>query len=147
MWMSPRGAPAPSNESESPVTRGNDLIILRARYVLPMDQPPIEDGAVAIEGDTIVAVGKTADVRAAHTGEVRDLGEQVLAPGLINAHCHLDYTRLRNEVQWRGSFTEWLLQLVAAKQLHPEKEYLGGIQMGLDMLALSGTTTVINIEA
>ncbi len=122
-------------------------MILRARYVLPMDQPPIEDGAVAIEGDTIVAVGKTADVRAAHTGDVRDLGERVLAPGLINAHCHLDYTRLHDEVQWRGSFTEWLLQLVAAKQLHPEKEYLGGIQMGLDMLARSGTTTVVNIES
>ncbi|MGO9246096.1 MAG: amidohydrolase family protein [Verrucomicrobiia bacterium] len=122
-------------------------MILRARYVLPMDQPPIEDGAVAIDGDTIVAVGKTADVRAAHTGDVRDLGERVLAPGLINAHCHLDYTRLHDEVQWRGSFTEWLLQLVAAKQLHPEKEYLGGIQMGLDMLARSGTTTVVNIES
>ena len=122
-------------------------MILRARYVLPMDQPPIEDGAVAIEGDTIVAVGKTADVRAAHTGEVRDVGERALAPGLINAHCHLDYTRLHDEVQWRGSFTEWLLQLVAAKQLHPEKEYLGGIQMGLDMLARSGTTTVVNIES
>ncbi|HVM61527.1 MAG TPA: amidohydrolase family protein [Verrucomicrobiae bacterium] len=122
-------------------------MILRAKYVLPMDQPPIEDGAVAIEGDTIVAVGKTADVRAAHGGEIRDLGERALAPGLINAHCHLDYTRLRGEVEWRGSFTEWLVQLVAAKQLHPEKEYLGGIEMGLDMLMRSGTTTVINIES
>ncbi len=122
-------------------------MILRARYVVPMDQPPIEDGAVAIEGDTIVAVGKNAEVRAAHTGEVRDLGERALAPGLINGHCHLDYTRLHDEVQWRGSFTEWLLQLVAAKQLHPDKEYLGGIQMGLDMLARSGTTTVVNIES
>ncbi|MGH9594072.1 MAG: amidohydrolase family protein, partial [Bryobacteraceae bacterium] len=65
---------------------------LRAKCVLPMDQPPIEDGAVAIEGDTIVAVGKSAEIRAAHSGEVRDLGERVLAPGLINAHCHLDYT-------------------------------------------------------
>ena len=80
-------------------------------------------------------------------GDVRDLGERALAPGLINAHCHLDYTRLHDEVQWRGSFTEWLLQLVAAKQLHPDKEYLGGIQMGLDMLARSGTTTVVNIES
>jgi cytosine/adenosine deaminase-related metal-dependent hydrolase len=122
-------------------------MILRAKYVLPMNQPPIEDGAVAIEGDTIVAVGKTAEVRAAHAGEIRDLGERVLAPGLINAHCHLDYTRLRGEVEWRGSFTEWLVQLVAAKQLHPEKEYLGGIQMGLDMLMRTGTTTVVNIES
>jgi len=129
------------------VTKANDPMILRAKYVLPMNQPPIEDGAVAIEGDTIVAVGKTAEVRAAHAGEIRDLGERVLAPGLINAHCHLDYTRLRGEVEWRGSFTEWLVQLVAAKQLHPEKEYLGGIQMGLDMLMRTGTTTVVNIES
>ena len=122
-------------------------MILRAKCVLPMDQPPIEDGAVAIEGDTIVAVGKSAEIRAAHTGDVRDLGERVLAPGLINAHCHLDYTRLRGEVEYRGSFTEWILQLVAARQLHPDKEYVEGIQWGLDMLARSGTTTIVNIES
>jgi cytosine/adenosine deaminase-related metal-dependent hydrolase len=112
-----------------------------------MDQPPIEDGAVAINGDTIVAVGKSADIRAAHTGDVCDLGERVLAPGLINAHCHLDYTRLRGEVEWRGSFTEWLLQLVAAKQLHPDKEYVEAIQKGLELLARTGTTSVVNIES
>jgi cytosine/adenosine deaminase-related metal-dependent hydrolase len=112
-----------------------------------MDHPPIEDGAVAIEGDTILAVGKSAEICAAHSGEVRDLGERVLAPGLINAHCHLDYTRLRGEVEYRGSFTEWILQLVAAKQLHPDKEYIGGIQRGLDWLTRSGTTTVVNIES
>ncbi|HUJ70842.1 MAG TPA: amidohydrolase family protein [Verrucomicrobiae bacterium] len=122
-------------------------MILRAKCVLPMDQPPIEDGAVAIEGDTIVAVGKSAEIRAAHSGEVRDLGERVLAPGLINAHCHLDYTRLRGEVEYRGSFTEWILQLVAAKQLHPDKEYVGGIQRGIEWLTRSGTTTIVNIES
>jgi cytosine/adenosine deaminase-related metal-dependent hydrolase len=112
-----------------------------------MDQPLIEDGAVAIEGDTIVGVGKSAEIRAAHSGEERDLGERVLAPGLINAHCHLDYTRLRGEVECHGSFTEWILQLVAAKQLHPDKEYIEGIERGLEWLTLSGTTTVVNIES
>jgi aminodeoxyfutalosine deaminase len=122
-------------------------MIIRARYVLPMDQPPIDDGAVVVEGDKIVAVGKTSEIRAAHTGEVRDLGERVLAPGLINTHCHLDYTRLRGEVGWHGSFTAWILQLVAAKQLHSEKEFAGAIPRGIDMLAKSGTTTVVNIES
>src|ERR1017187_6130886 len=122
-------------------------MILRAKCVLPMDQPLIEDGAVAIEGDTIVAVGKAAEIRAAHGGEVRDLGERVLAPGLINAHCHLDYTRLRGEGEFRGSFIEWILRMVIAKQLHPEKEFIGGIQRGIDMLARSGTTTIVNIES
>src|SRR5882724_8743630 len=147
MWMRTPATPAPSNESECRATRVNDRMIFRARYVLPMDQPPIEDGAVVVEGDNIVAVGRTSEIRTAHVGEVRDLGERVLAPGLINAHCHLDYTHLRGEVEWRGSFTAWILQLVAAKQLHPEKEYVGAIQRGLDMLARSGTTTVVNIES
>src|SRR5882672_7581697 len=147
-WMGYPAAPPPLNEFEfRAITLDSVMTILRARYVLPMNQPPIEDGAVAIEGDTIVAVGKTAEIRAAHTGDVRDLGERVLAPGLINAHCHLDYTRLRSEVEWHGSFTAWILQLVAAKQLHPEKEFVGAIQRGLDMLARSGTTTVVNIES
>jgi len=48
-----------------------------------MDQPPIENGAVVVEGDNIVAVGNASEIRAAHTGDVRDLGERVLAPGLI----------------------------------------------------------------
>jgi len=139
--------PVALNEFELPVTKVNEPMILRAKCVLPMDQPPIEDGAVAIEGDTIVAVGKSAEIRAAHSGEVRDLGERVLAPGLINAHCHLDYTRLRGEVEYRGSFTEWILQLVAAKQLHPDKEYVGGIQRGIEWLTRSGTTTIVNIES
>src|SRR5580700_2801412 len=138
MWMRAPVTPAPWNESESLATKPSNPMILRARHVLPMNQPPIEDGAVAIEGDTIVAVGTHAEIRAAHTGDVRDLGERVLAPGLINAHCHLDYTRLRGEVEWRGSFTEWLLQLVAAKKLHPDKEFVGAIQKGLESLARSG---------
>jgi cytosine/adenosine deaminase-related metal-dependent hydrolase len=122
-------------------------MIIRARYVLPMDQPPIDDGAVVVEGDKIVAVGKTSEIRAAHPGEMLDLGERVLAPGLINAHCHLDYTRLRGEVGWHGSFTAWILQLVSAKKLHSEKDFVNGIDWGLDMLAKSGTTTVVNIES
>lgn len=122
-------------------------MILRARYVLPMDQPPIEDGAVVIEGDTVTAVGKTAEIRAAHAGELRDLGERVLAPGLINAHCHLELTRLRGEVEWRGSFIEWLLQLVAAKKLHSDKDYLSGFQIGLEQLTGSGTTTIVDVTS
>ena len=122
-------------------------MILRARYVLPMDEPPIEDGAVAIDGDSVTAVGKAAQIRAAHAGEVRDLGDRVLAPGLINAHCHLDLTRLRGEVEWRGSFIEWALQLVAAKSLHSEKDYLSAYTMGLEQLTRSGTTTVVDVTS
>lgn len=122
-------------------------MILRARIVLPMSQPPIADGAVVVEDDRIVAVGPTSEIQAAHTGDVRDLGDVVLLPGLINAHCHLDYTRMRGETDPRGSFIEWLLQLVALKGVHFDKDYLTGFEWGLDQLAKSGTTTVVNVES
>jgi aminodeoxyfutalosine deaminase len=121
-------------------------MILRAKLVVPVSQPPIDDGAVVVEGDSIVAVGPTNDVRAQHAGDVRDLGEVALSPGLINAHCHLDYTRMRGEVEWRGSFIEWILQLVALKKLRSEKEYAAAIELGADQLLKTGTTTVVNIE-
>jgi cytosine/adenosine deaminase-related metal-dependent hydrolase len=112
-----------------------------------MSQPPINDGAVVVDGDMIVAVGPVKDIRAQHAGDVRDLGEVALAPGLINAHCHLDYTDMVNEVEWRGSFIEWILQLTAVKKLHSEKQYLAGINSGIEQLLKSGTTTVVNIES
>ncbi|HSI15098.1 MAG TPA: hypothetical protein VK961_23800, partial [Chthoniobacter sp.] len=64
-------------------------MIIRARQVVTMDGPPIENGAVAIEGNRIVAVGTVPDLQWVSDGPVLDLGEQVLLPGLINAHCHL----------------------------------------------------------
>jgi imidazolonepropionase-like amidohydrolase len=59
-------------------------MILRAKFVLPMVHPPIEDGAVVVEGDTVLAVGPVKDIQTGYGGEVRDLGEVVLLPGLIN---------------------------------------------------------------
>jgi cytosine/adenosine deaminase-related metal-dependent hydrolase len=122
-------------------------MILRAKWVVPVSQPPIENGAVAVEGGEIVSVGPVAEVTAAHGGETRDLGEVALSPGLINAHCHLDYTGMVNQVPWRGVFLEWILHLVRLKQIFTEEQYLAGIQSGIDQLLATGTTTVVNIEA
>ena len=55
-------------------------MILRAKLVVPISQPPIEDGAVVVENEAIVAVGPAKDLRALHPGEVKDLGEVVVSP-------------------------------------------------------------------
>jgi cytosine/adenosine deaminase-related metal-dependent hydrolase len=123
------------------------MTILRAKYVVPMAQPPIEDGAVVVGGDSIIAVGPTREIRAAHAGDLKDLGEVVLSPGLINAHCHLDYSDLKDKVEWHGSFMEWLLKLVSLKKQRTEEQYRAAIVAGLDQLRRSGTTTVVNVES
>ena len=122
-------------------------IILRARHVLPIVAPAIRDGAVVVESGRIVAVGAFADIRAAHGGDVTDLGEQVLMPGLVNAHCHLDYTLLRNAISRQKSFTEWIRAINSHKRALHDEDYLGAIARGFAELRKWGTTTVANIES
>jgi cytosine/adenosine deaminase-related metal-dependent hydrolase len=122
-------------------------MILRARVVLPISAAPIEDGAVVVSGNTITAVGRFADIRAAHEGEVIDLGERVLLPGLVNAHCHLDYTMMRRSIQPQRSFTEWIRRINALKRSLGPDDYRAAIAKGFAELRLWGTTTVANIES
>lgn len=123
-------------------------MILRARYVLPMATPPIENGAVLVRDGKVTAVGPVGSITGSAVSEpVHDLGDVVLAPGLINAHCHLEYTCLRGEVEWRGSFVEWLAQMIAAKKLHSARDYAEATARGAEQLLDFGTTTVVNIVA
>ena len=77
---------------------GSQLVALRARVILPVSQPAIEDGAVFISRGRIAAVGRWRDLRAKAPAQVRDLGEAILLPGLVNAHCHLDYTDMAGAI-------------------------------------------------
>lgn len=122
-------------------------MILRAKTVLTLTGPPIDNGAVVVEGETIRAVGGWSDLAGEGAGPVRDLGEVVLLPGLINAHCHLEYTDLCGEAPWHGSFTQWLLQVVALKQIKTDADWLSGIARGSEQLRRWGTTTAVNIAA
>lgn len=122
-------------------------VILRARHVLPIVAPAIEDGAVVVDGTDIAAVGRFADISASHSGEVVDLGEQVLMPGLVNAHCHLDYTQLRHAISPTKSFTDWIRAINSHKRALHDEDYLSAIARGFSELRKWGTTTVANIES
>ena len=122
-------------------------MIVRARTVVTLDGPPIENGAVAIEDNRIVAVGTLPDLQWLSDGEVVDLGEQVLLPGLINAHCHLDYSMMRLAISAPKSFTAWVQRINALKRSLDSNDYLAAVQRGFRELRKWGTTSVGNIEA
>ena len=67
-----------------------DILIVNGIVVtLDGERRVIEDGAVAITGDRITAVGTTADVTAAHAAPtVIDARGKVVMPGLIDGHAH-----------------------------------------------------------
>ena len=90
-------------------------MILRAKNVLPVTAPPIEDGAVFIDGNKIRAVLPWKNLRPHVTGKLYDLGEVILLPGLVNAHCHLDYTDMAGELPAPKNFTDWIAAITAHK--------------------------------
>lgn len=124
------------------------MTVHRARIVLPLAAPPIEDGAVAVRGSRIEAVGSFADLRVNHpAAEVVDHGEVILLPGLINAHCHLDFTAMRGAILSNGSFSAWVRRINEVKRTLTDDDYLNSVSDGLEELRKWGTTTVLNIES
>jgi aminodeoxyfutalosine deaminase len=122
-------------------------MILRARVVVTMDGPPIPDGAVAIEGNKITAVGPISELTRGSADHVEDLGGVALMPGLINAHCHLDYTILRRAIDPPKSFSAWVQRINAIKRSLGPEDYLKSIARGFDGCLKWGTTTVCTIES
>src|SRR6266550_3063597 len=122
-------------------------MIVRARTVVTMDGAPIENGAVAISGNRIIDLGSFDEVERRNSGEIVDLGEQALLPGLINAHCHLDYTCLRGKIPPQKSFADWIRAINAEKAKLAAGDYLTSITEGFAEAKRFGTTTVANLTA
>ena len=146
-------------------------MIIRARTVVTMDGTPIDNGAVAVSENriddsppdsspsraarlgrsaparSIVDVGPFDEIQTRNSGEILDLGEQALLPGLINAHCHLDYTCLRGKIPPQKPFAEWIRAINAEKATLSPKDYIASINDGFAEARRFGTTTIANLTA
>lgn len=122
-------------------------MILRARIVVPITAPPIEDGAVFIAGNRIRSVSPFRDLRPHVRKQVVDLGDVIILPGLVNAHCHLDYTDMAGVLPPPKTFTDWIGGILAAKSDWSYSDYAKSWVRGAKQLLQSGTTTVADIEA
>ena len=120
-------------------------MIIRAQVVVTMDGPPIENGAVRVRGERIIEVGKFSDL--ADTDEIADLGDHILLPGLINAHCHLDYTCLCGKIAPPQSFADWIRAINGEKAKLSAEDYVASINQGFGKAKQFGTTTIANLTA
>ena len=91
--------------------------IYSARWVLPVSASPIENGAVAVEGQRIVGVGSLDEIVKRFPGSrLEALGEAGILPGLINTHTHLELTAMRGYLEnEEGDFFAWLKKLTYAR--------------------------------
>src|SRR5262245_46651586 len=72
--------------------RGARMIFHTAPWVLPISQPPLEEGVVALDERGIIrGVGHRSDLRG--QGQIVE-HSGVLLPGLVNAHAHVELSHL-----------------------------------------------------
>ncbi len=57
--------------------------------IIPISGPVIEKGTLVVEGDKIVAVGASAQVRIPRSAEQHDLAGKTVMPGLVDTHSHI----------------------------------------------------------
>jgi cytosine/adenosine deaminase-related metal-dependent hydrolase len=110
--------------------------VLSADWVLPVEGPPIKDGAVAIEDGLIAAVGTTADL-----GTGTSYEEAVIVPGFVNAHSHLEYAVYAGFGDGL-SFGPWIVLHTERKARLDWDATLAIALLGAAQCVASGITTV-----
>ncbi len=116
--------------------------ILKARWVLPINRPAFQEGAVVIEEGQIIDVGIAAEILPKYSeAEVEDFPSCALLPGLVNAHTEVDLLFFRPTGEtpqfFDGLIHTWNHRrcLTPAQRRHAYEE-------GIRQLLRSGTTTM-----
>ena len=116
-----------------------------APVVLPIDGEPVRDGAVAVDGELITAVGPRAELVAAHPGARLRPWPGVLTPGLVNAHAHLQYSDFADLAASGLPFPEWIRQVTGRRVEYTERMWQRSARRGLHGLLRTGTTAVADV--
>jgi cytosine/adenosine deaminase-related metal-dependent hydrolase len=110
--------------------------VLSADWVVPVDGPPLPDGAVAIEDGLVAAVGPVDEL-----GEGERFPGSVILPGFVNAHTHLEYAVYAGFGDGL-SFGPWIAIHVERKQRIDLEDMEAIARLGALECLRSGVTTV-----
>lgn len=119
--------------------------LLKARYVVTMDEHHriIEQGAVAVSGARIVAVGTQADLAARFQAKhTLDKPDAILAPGLIDTHTHAPMSLLRGLAEDKR-LDDWLTNYIfPAESKFVTADFVqAGTRLACVEMVLAGITT------
>ncbi len=133
----------PLNISATQRTRVD--LIVRGGTIVAMDaeRRVIEDGAIAVEGGRIAAIGTSAEIeRSYQARETIDARGRIVIPGLINGHTHIPMTLFRGLAD-DLELNEWLTRYIfPAEARNVTEEFVrAGTRLGLAEMIRGGTTT------
>lgn len=114
---------------------------LRARWLFPVEGPPLERAALVIRGERLGSIESDFD-----RPVDLDLGDVAVLPGLVNAHTHLDLTGARGQLPPEGKFTDWLRAVIRHRQTLTAEQVETDIRAGIAESVAHGTTLIGDIS-
>jgi cytosine/adenosine deaminase-related metal-dependent hydrolase len=115
---------------------------LTARWIIPVDGPPLENGTVTIKGDQFLNP-QPHGVRGADI----NLGNCAILPGFVNAHTHLDLSGMRGKCLPTPDFTQWLRGVIAHRRSRTAIQTAEDVAAGYRESLEFGTTLLGDIDA
>jgi cytosine/adenosine deaminase-related metal-dependent hydrolase len=97
---------------------------------------------VALQDGRIIAVGRAEEVRSDFPGlrEIQ-LGDAVLMPGLVDCHCHLEWS-LTGGLIGPGPFDQWIGRMLRLAGRYRRGDHLVAARYGALLAVQAGTTTL-----
>jgi cytosine/adenosine deaminase-related metal-dependent hydrolase len=125
------------------------VLTIRARWVLPITEPPIERGWVAVDKGRIVALGRERRAQMRGDSSELNLGSAAVLPGLVNAHTHLELSYLRGAVPPAPAFTSWVRDLLRQRRDQADRidpAILEALIQGIEHARSAGTAVVGDVS-
>lgn len=120
--------------------------LIKGGLVYTVTSSPIKNGAIAVDDGRITAVGPAADFVGGEFGETIDLPGQILMPGFVNSHSHLQFSSLKGKIPRGLGFVEWIRRLMAAYRAETSEDILKGIRDGISEMISSGVTAAGDVS-
>jgi aminodeoxyfutalosine deaminase len=127
-----------------------NITLIRAAWVAPMDGPILADGAVAFTSGRILAVGPASKLKRDFPSvPVEEFDDSIVLPGLVNAHVHLELSDCTPWPQPDNGFARWLVGMLKRTRITPEEmaaKVHQAIPIGAAQCLRFGVTTVGDIS-
>ena len=120
-----------------------ERLLIDGGWIITMDpeRRMIQDGGILIEGDSIVAVGRSGEIKEKFRGvPLLDARNKVILPGFVDTHIHLSEHIVRSLIpdDAKDWMSNWLMPIYSS--LTPEEEYYSAMLAFIELIK-TGTTT------
>ncbi|MDG2422905.1 MAG: amidohydrolase family protein [Phycisphaerales bacterium] len=119
-------------------------VLIRAASAVDQNTE-ITPAAILLEGDRIIQVGSPEAVGEVSGARLVDASNEIVLPGLVNSHAHLDLSG-PGPMVYGGDFEQWLEAVLEIRWSSTEADIVDAVMRGAELSLAGGTVLVGDIS-